>query len=70
VRERRIGTAAHRSREPEIEHLHAAIRRDLDVAWLEIAVHDTALVRGFEGIDDLRGDRRDLADREARCDGG
>ena len=42
-----------RSRQPEVEHFHYAIGRDLDVGRLEIAVHDAAVVCGLERISDL-----------------
>ena len=37
-------------REAEVEHLHPAVVGHHDVAGLEIAVHDAALVRGDEGV--------------------
>jgi hypothetical protein len=39
--------------EAEIEHLHDAVWRDLDVRGLQIAVDDAFLVSGLEGIGDL-----------------
>ena len=45
-------------RKSEIQHLHRAVRRDLDVRGLEVAVNDALLVRRFERLRDLL----------ARCD--
>ena len=39
-----------RLREAEVEHLHDAVRRDLDVRGLEIAVNDPFLVRRVESL--------------------
>jgi hypothetical protein len=54
------GGAARRGRDgrrdAEIQHLHAGVRRDLDVGRLEIAMHDAAAVRGHERQRDLLGD--------------
>ena len=42
--------------EAEVEHLHDAVRRDLHVGRLEIAMDDAFLVRGLERLGDLAGD--------------
>ena len=47
----------------EIQHLHRAVRAKDDVARLQIAVHDTLLVRGFERVGNLPGDRQRLIQR-------
>ena len=49
--------------EPEVEHLHGAIRPDFDVGRLEIAVHDPLLVRGFESVGDLFRDGQRIGER-------
>ena len=57
---------ARRPGEAEVEHLHAPVGRDLDVGRLEIAMHDAALVRRLERLDQLARDarpRRRSADR-------
>ena len=46
----------HRLCETEVQHLHGAVRTDLDVRGLEIAMDDAELVGGFERIDDLSRD--------------
>ena len=40
-------------RQPEIQYLHAAVRRDFDVGWLQIAVDDAFAMRGFQRLGDL-----------------
>ena len=40
-------------RQPEVEHLHAAVRRHDDVGRLQIAVGDAAIVRRGDGFRDL-----------------
>ena len=47
-------------RQPEVEHLDDAVRRDLDVGRLEIAMDDAPLVRRFERVGDLPRDRQRL----------
>jgi len=37
----------------EVEHLHRAIRADLDVGGLQVAMDDPLLVRGFQRLGDL-----------------
>ncbi len=49
---------------PEIEHLHGALRRDLDVAGLEVAVDDASVVRGREGVCDLRRQADGFGERD------
>ena len=49
--------AASRLGETEVEHLHHAVRRDLDVRRLQIAVDDAFLVRRLERLGDLPRDR-------------
>ena len=48
----------------EVEHLDGAVRRDLDVGRLEVAMDDAAAVRGFERVGDLPGDRERLVQRK------
>ena len=48
-------------REPEVEHLHDAVRGQRDVRRLEIPMDDSALVRGVERIGDLPRDRQRFA---------
>ena len=50
--------------EPEVEHLHGAVRRQLDVGGFEIAVDDALFVRGFESAGELERDRHNLRRRE------
>ena len=53
---RRLGACAVASRrfgEPEIEHLHGAVGRDLDVGRLQIPVDDPSLMRRVERISNL-----------------
>jgi len=51
-------------REPEVEHLHGAVRAHSDVCGLQIAVNDPLLVGGFERLGDLLRDRQCLFDRD------
>ena len=54
---RAAGATQHgRFRQAEIKHLHGAIRRDLDVGGLQIAVDDPLLVGGVECRRDLPRD--------------
>ena len=50
-------------REAEVEHLHDAVRRDLDVRGLQIAMDDALLMRGFERLADLARDRQRFLER-------
>ena len=54
-------------REPEVQHLHRAVRPQLDIGWLEIAVDDALLVRGFERLRDLPRDRQCFVHRDGPC---
>ena len=53
-------------RQAEVEHLHRAVRRDLDVRGLQVAVDDALLVRGLERVGNLPRDRQRLGDRRGR----
>ena len=44
----------------EVEHLHGAVGRDLDVGGLEIPMDDALLVGGVERVGDLTGDGQRL----------
>ena len=44
-------------RQPEVQHLHRAVLADLDVRRLQVPMNDPLLVRGFEGLGDLRRHR-------------
>ena len=46
--------------ETEVENLDDALRRDLDVGRLQIAMDDATLVSGIEGVDNLTRDREGL----------
>jgi len=50
-------------REPEVEDLHIAVRGQLDIRRLQIAVHNAMLVRGFECFSNLPRDRKRLVHR-------
>ncbi len=43
--------------QPEVEHLHDAVGRDLDVRRLQVPVDDPLVVRGLERLRDLPRDR-------------
>ena len=47
------GVRVRELREAEVEHFHHAVRRDLDVRGLQVAMDDPLLVGGFEGLADL-----------------
>ena len=49
----------------EVEHLHHAVGRELDVGRLQIAVDDALFVRGVERVHDLAGDADHLGKRQA-----
>ena len=51
-------------RQPEVEHLHGVVRRDLDVRRFQIAVDDALLVGRFERLRDLARDRERLLNRQ------
>ena len=62
-----IGTrrvARHRFCEPEVQYLDRPVVADFDVRWFEIAVDDALLMRGFERLRDLAGDRQGVTDRD------
>ena len=50
--------------EPEVQHLHRAVRPDLDVRRLQVAMDDALLVRGLERVGDLPGDGQRLVERD------
>jgi hypothetical protein len=50
--------------EPEVEHLDSAVRRELDVVWLEIAVDDARRVRGLDPGGELDRDLEGVFDRQ------
>ena len=52
-------------RQAEVEHLHAAVRRDHDVARLQIAMGDAALVRGADGVAHADTDPQQRVERQA-----
>ena len=58
------GAAVHRLGQPEVEHLHRAVRSHLDVCGFEIAMDDPLLMRRFERLCDLLRDRQRLVDRD------
>ena len=51
-----------RLRQPEVEHLHRAVRPHLDVGGLQVAVDDALLVRGFERLGNLLRNRQRFID--------
>lgn len=51
-------------REPEVEHLHVAVGGELDVAGLQVAVDDAALVGALERGGDLVGRAQHLLQRQ------
>ena len=53
-----------RLRQAEVEHLHRAVRPDLDVGRLEVPVDDAEVVCRLERLGDLPGDRRGLGQRD------
>jgi hypothetical protein len=53
-----------RLRQPEVEDFDDALRRDLDIRRLEIAVNDSFVVRRFECLGDLPRDRQGIDDRD------
>jgi hypothetical protein len=53
-----------RLRDPEIQYFRRAVRPQLDIRGLEIAVDDALVVRRFERLGHLLRDRERLVDRE------
>ncbi len=53
-----------RLRQPEVQHLDRAVRRQRDVRRLQVAVHDAVVVRGLERFGNPRGDAQRLLDRQ------
>ena len=47
------GSLIHRLGQTKVEHLHRAVRADLDVRRLQIAVDDAVVVRGFQRLGNL-----------------
>ena len=52
-------------RQPEVQDLDRAVVADFDVLRFEIAMDDALLVRGFEGVGDLTGDREGVGSGRA-----
>ena len=50
-------------RQPEVEHLHDAVRPELDVGWLEIPMDNPSLVGSLQRLGDLLCDRQCVIDR-------
>src|ERR1019366_9323334 len=50
--------------EPEIEHLHATVRREHEVRGRDVPVQDAALVRDLQALERLNRDVEALRDRE------
>ncbi len=61
---RRGARRVHRLGEAEVEDLDLAVRRELDVCGLEVAVDDPLLVRLLHRLGDLPGDGERLVERE------
>ncbi len=59
----RTAVRVERLRQAEVEHLHRAIRPDLDIRGFQVAVDDALLVRRFERVGNLGGDRQRLLER-------
>ena len=51
-----------RLRESEVEDFDDAVRAELDVGGLEVAMDDALVVRGFEGFSDLARDSESVRD--------
>ena len=61
--------AVERLRKAEVEHLDGAIRPQLDVRRLQVAVDDAVLVGGFDRFDDLSRDWQGIVERKRTlCD--
>ena len=56
---------AHSLREPEVQDLDDTRIGHLDVGRLQVAVDDAELVRRFEALGDLPGEREPLGERQA-----
>ena len=54
--------------QPEVQHFHRAVLADFDVRGLQVPMDDPLLVRGFEGVRDLRSDRERLVDGDRPAD--
>ena len=54
--------------QPEVQHFHRAVLADFDVRGLQVPMDDPLLVRGFEGVRDLRRDRERLVDGNRPAD--
>ena len=65
VRVGRRAVAADGLGEAEVEDLHDAVRRDLDVRRLQVAVDDPLLVGGLERVGDLPRDGQRVVERQA-----
>jgi hypothetical protein len=52
------------ARETEVEDLYRAIRANFDVRGFEVAMNDALLVRGFECLGDLHGNRQRFIERD------
>ena len=50
--------------EAEIQHLHSAFRRDLDIGWFQIAMDHALFMRGFQRLGDLAGNFQRFLGRE------
>ena len=53
-------------RQPEIQYLHDAVGRDLDVRGFEIAMDDALLMRRLQRLGDLLRDGQRFVDRNRR----
>jgi hypothetical protein len=65
LREVAAGFACDCLGQTKIQHLHDAVRRDLDVRGLQIAVDDAAFVRRIKRVGYLFRDPECVADRQA-----
>jgi hypothetical protein len=62
-----VGTgpvATHRLCDAEVEHLYDTLGCDLDVGRLQVSMDDALLMRGLEGVGNLRGDRQGVDERQ------
>jgi hypothetical protein len=48
-----VSVGASSTAEPEVEELDRPARRDLDIGWLEVAMHDALVVRRGQPLADL-----------------